>query len=413
LRRTLQRLTALVIARAKEPGYLADGEGLYLQITAAGARSWIYRFALAKRRRDMGLGPFPAVSLASARKLAADARALVKAGHDPIAAREAQRARQRLDDARGVTWDQAVEQFLADHEITWRNPKHRQQWHNTLATYASPVLGGLSVAAIDTPEVIKVLDPIWSRKSETASRVRGRIERVLDWSKVRGYRTGENPARWRGHLDHVFPARGKVRKVKHHDAVSIDAMPGVYGRLRDAEGVSPLAARFTILTAARAGETAGARWSEIDRHAAVWTVPGSRMKAGKAHRVPLSREAVAILDQAAELRTRADGYIFPGQRAGKPLSIAALAKAVKGASKDKATTHGCRSTFKDWASERSTFPSEVSEMALAHTIGDKVEAAYRRGELMKKRAAMMEQWARFVLAPATANVVPIGRRKRA
>ena len=275
MRRTLQRLTALVIARAKAPGYLADGEGLYLQITAAGARSWIYRFALAKRRRDMGLGPFPAVSLAAARKLAAEARALVKAGQqDPIAAREAQRARQRLDDARGVTWDKAVEQFLADHEITWRNPKHRQQWRNTLTTYASPVLGGLSVAAIDTPEVIKVLDPIWTRKSETASRVRGRIERVLDWSKVRGYRTGENPARWRGHLDHVFPARGKVRKVKHHDAVSIDAMPAVYGRLRYAEGVSPLAARFTILTAARAGETAGARWSEIDRHAAVWTIPG-------------------------------------------------------------------------------------------------------------------------------------------
>ena len=213
LRRALQQLTALVIARAKEPGYLADGGGLYLQITAAGARSWVYRFALAKRRRDMGLGPFPAVSLAAARKLAADARALVKAGQDPIAAREARRARQRLDDARGVTWDKAVDQFLEAHEKTWRNPKHRQQWRNTLATYAGPVLGGLAVAAIDTPEVTKVLDPDLAGKPETASRVRGRIERVLDWSKVRGYRTGENPARWRGHLDQVFPARGKVRKV--------------------------------------------------------------------------------------------------------------------------------------------------------------------------------------------------------
>lgn len=413
MRRALHQLSARAIARAKPPGFLHDGGGLYLQITATDARSWVYRFALDGRRREMGLGAFPAISLANARNLAAGARALAKAGQDPIAARDAERAAKRLQESRAVKWDEAVEQFLVAHEKTWRNPKHRQQWRNTLTTYASPVLGGLSVAAIDTPEVVKVLDPIWHEKPETASRVRGRIERVLDWSKVRGYRTGENPARWRGHLAQVFPAKGKVRKVRHHPAVPIDNLPAVYARLKASDGMGAKAARFVILTAARPSAGSNARWPEILRQETIWTVPAARMKADKDHRAPLSGEALAILDDLAELRTRRDGFIFAGGRAGRPISLTSMSKALRAAGGGKATVHGtARSTFKDWASERTTFPREVSEMALAHTIDDKVEAAYRRGELMEKRRAMMEQWARFLCTPAGAKVVPIGKRAR-
>jgi integrase len=330
-------------------------------------------------------------------------------GQDPIAVRDAERARKRLEEARGVTFDQAVEQFLGDHEVTWKNEKHRQQWRNTLSTYVSPTMGSLSVASIGTPEVSRVLDAIWHEKTETASRVRARIERILDWSKVREYRTGENPARWRGHLDKIYPARNKVQKVKHHAAVPVDKMPAVYARLTQSDGMATRAVRFTILTAVRAGETTGATWNEIDLDQGIWTIPASRMKMDRDHKAPLSREALGILREMAELKT--DKLVFPGQRATRPLSIASLAKAIKAAGGETMTTHGCRSTFKDWASERTSFPSEVSEMALAHTIGDKVEGAYRRGELIKKRAAMMQQWATFLMAPASAKVVPIGRRR--
>jgi integrase len=410
VRRTLQRLSALSIARAKAPGYLGDGGGLYLQVSDSRARSWIFRFALANRRREMGLGSYPAVSLAAARIAASEARSLVKAGQDPIAARDAQRARQRLEEASGVTFDQAVEQFLATNEIGWRNEKHRQQWRNTLRAYASPIFGGLAVGRIDTSHVTRVLDPIWHEKPETASRVRGRIERILDWARVRGYRAaGENPARWRGHLEETYPARSKVQRVKHHAAVPIDALPAVYSRLREADGMAALALRFIVLTAARAGEGMGATWEEIDLGEAVWTIPAARMKAGRDHRVPLSREAVAILRKLAELQTGAQ--VFPGRTAGRPLSPTTLTKALRAAGGGKATVHGFRSTFRDWAAERTNIPRDVAEMALAHAIGDKTEAAYRRGELMKKRAVMMEQWARFVRTLPADNVVPIGRQR--
>lgn len=414
MRRALHRLSAQAIARAKTAGYLHDGGGLYLQITTAGARSWVYRFALG-RRRDMGLGAFPAVSLATARNLAAGARALVAAGQDPIAARDAERTRQRLAAARGVTWDQAVAQFIAAHRPTWRNAKHAQQWTNTLATYAGPVMDGLPVAAIDTTHVTRVLDPIWHQKPETGSRVRGRIERILDWSKVRGYRTGENPARWRGHLDQVYPAKGKVRKVRHYPAVPIDSIPAVYARLKASTGMAAKAVRFCILTAARPGEGAKSRWPEFDRAGALWTVPAARMKADKDHRAPLSAEAQAILADLVELRTRRDGYVFPGHRGGRPISLTAMSKALRTAGGGKATVHGtARSTFKDWASDRTSFANEVSEMALAHAIDDKVEAAYRRGELMRKRSALMSAWANYLTTTKqSAKVIPLGKRARA
>lgn len=403
MERTLQRLSGLSVERAKTAGYIHDGGGLYLQVTGSGRKSWIFRYSNGGRRRDMGLGAYPAVSLAAARKLAQDARSQAAAGTDPIATRDAERARQRLEAGRGITWDSAVDLFLDDHEITWRNKKHRQQWRSTLRTYASPVLGRLAVADIGTPEVIRVLDPIWQAKPETASRVRGRIERILDWSKVRGYRQGENPARWRGHLDQVYPAKSKVRKVKHHAAVAIDDMPAVYGRLCEATGMAALAARFTILTAVRAGETTGALWPEIDLERGIWSISAERMKMDRDHRVPLSREALAILKVQHEGRTGA--RVFPGWRNGAPLAIASLAKALKKAGGRQVTTHGSRSTFKDWATERTHFPFEVSEMALAHAISDKTEAAYRRGELMEKRANMMQAWAGFVTTRRDASVV--------
>ena len=402
--RTLQRLTALAVTKQREPGYLPDGGGLYLQTTESGAKSWIFRFSLAGRRREMGLGSFPTVGLAGAREAAAGARALAKAGKDPITSREADRAQERLEAARGVLWDDALDQFLEAHAGSWKNKKHRQQWRNTLDTYAKPVLGGLAVANIGTPEVTRVLDPIWHEKPETASRVRGRIERILDWSKVRGFRTGENPARWRGHLDQVYPARTKVRKVRHHAAVPIDELPKVYRRLAQSKGIAAKATRFIILTAVRPGEGCGGLWPEIDRNSGLWVIPPERMKADREHRVTLSREALAILDEMEELRT--DKHLFPGHKAKRPLSLTALSKALKAAGGGKATVHGtARSTFKDWASERTSFPSEVSEMALAHSIGDKVEAAYRRGELLKKRAALMQQWATFLATPRAGGAV--------
>lgn len=410
--RTLHNLKPIMLSRKMEPGYHGDGGGLYLQVTPAGSKSWIFRFALTGRRREMGVGSFPSVSLAAAREAATKARALVKAGKDPIAAREAERVQERLETARGVTWDDAVDQFLEAHLGSWRNKKHRQQWRNTLDTYAKPIVGAFGMGSIGTPEVIKVLQPIWHTKPETASRVRGRMERIFDWARVRGYRDGENPARWRGHLDKVFPARGKIRKVKHHAAVPIDDLPAVYARLCQSKGVAAKAVRFAILTATRPGETTGGLWPEVDRKTALWTLPPERMKADKEHRVTLSREALAILHEMAEVRT--DKRLFPGHKAKRPLSLTALSKALVAAGGGDATVHGtARSTFKDWASERTSFPSEVSEMALAHSIGDKVEAAYRRGELLKKRAALMQAWANFLTSESTGKVIPIGRRGRA
>jgi integrase len=409
LARALHKLQPIKLSRKMGSGYHSDGGGLYLQVTEPGSKSWVFRFALSGRRREMGLGPFPTIGLASARQEAAKARTLVKAGKDPIAARDAQRAQERSEAAHGILWENAVEQFMAAHERSWRNKKHRQQWRNTLSAYAKPVLGELAVADIGTPEVTRVLDPIWHEKPETASRVRGRMERVLDWAKVRGYRDGENPARWRGHLDKVFPPRAKIRKIQHHAAVPIDDLPAIYAELAKSKGIAAKAVRFTILTAVRPGETTGGVWTEVDRKTGLWAIPAERMKADKEHRVTLSRQALAILDEMAEVRT--NKYVFPGHRVKTRLSLTALSKALRQAGGGKATVHGtARSTFKDWASERTSFPSEVSEMALAHSIGDRVEAAYRRGELLEKRRLMMEQWAMFLTSGKFGKVVSISRR---
>lgn len=415
MKRAIQRLSPLTVTRHASPGWLCDGGGLYLRILPATGenapglvKSWVYRFMLNDRRRDMGLGPFPAVSLAVARQIAGEARALVKTGRDPLEARKQQKAAEREARAALLTFDQAVERFLGSHEGTWRNEKHRQQWRNTLETYAGPEIGSRAVQSITTPDVMRVIEPLWSTKPETASRVRGRIERVLDWAAARSYRQGDNPARWRGHLDKLLPARAKVRRVQHHAAVPVDGVSAIYAKLADSTGTAALALRFLILTGARAGEVTGARWSEIDLEAGVWTVPADRIKAGRMHRVPLSVEALAIL------RTRASGdpedYLFPGGKEGKPLSLTALSKALWTAGGEDFTVHGFRSTLRDWAAERTNFPREVAEMALAHVISDKVEAAYRRGDLFTKRAKMMQAWAGFVTTPKrSGEVVSIGR----
>ncbi|MCA0305100.1 MAG: tyrosine-type recombinase/integrase, partial [Proteobacteria bacterium] len=386
MKRAIQRLSPLTVSRHASPGWLCDGGGLYLRILPATGenapglvKSWVYRFTLNDRRRDMGLGPYPAVSLAVARQMAGEARAMVKTGRDPLDARQQERDAEREARAALLTFDDAVKRFLGSHEGAWRNEKHRQQWRNTLETYASPVLGKTAVQSITTAHVMRAVEPLWSTKPETASRLRGRIERVLDWAAARNHRQGDNPARWRGHLDKLLPARAKLRRVQHHAAVPIDGVSAVYSKLGESTGMAALALRFLVLTGARAGEVTGARWKEIDLEGGTWTVPADRIKAGRLHRVPLSAEAVTILRE--RVSEDPEEYVFPGGKEGKPLSLTALSKALWTAGGEDFTVHGFRSTFRDWSAERTNFPREVAEMALAHVISDKVEAAYRRGDL--------------------------------
>jgi integrase len=395
--RTTGRLTALQVERAKEPGMVADGGGLYLQVTKGG-RSWVYRFMLNKRAREMGLGPVALYSLAEARAAAQEARKLRHQGIDPIEARRATRAQTRLDAAKAMTFQQCADAYIAKHRAGWRNGKHAAQWEATLATYAGPVIGGLPVQAIDTALVMKVIDPLWVVKPETASRLRGRIERVLDWARVRGYRSGDNPARWRGHLDHLLPPRGKVRRVEHHAALPYAELSGFLVALREQEGIAARALEFTIVTAARTGETIGATRDEVNWTDKIWIIRAERMKARKEHRVPLCDRALAILremkppDNAA---TAGAQFVFPGSKAGQPLSNMAFLMLLRRMGRGDLTVHGFRSSFRDWAAERTNFPSEVAEMALAHVVGSKVEAAYRRGDMFDKRRRLMDAWGEY------------------
>jgi integrase len=391
--RILGRLSAVRVQGVRKPGYYGDGGGLYLRVAPGGAKGWIFRYGGRGRRRDMGLGGYPSIGLAKARELAGDCRGMIAAGLDPIAARNEKRAAAAVEAAKAMTFDDCATAYITAHEAAWRNPKHRQQWKNTLSTYVSPVLGKLPVAAVDTGLVLKVLEPIWARKPETASRVRGRMEAVLDWAKVRGYRTGENPARWRGHLDHLLPAKSKVRKVEHHAALPYAQVGAFVASLHEQPGVSAHALEFLILTATRTGETLGATWDEVDIGAKLWTIPAGRMKAGKEHRVPLSDAALAVLKEMREIRH--SDYVFPGGRDRRPLSEMSLLMLLRRMKHGDITAHGFRSTFRDWAAERTTFPREVAEAALAHAIPDAVEAAYRRGDLVDKRRKLMDAWAAY------------------
>jgi integrase len=386
-----------------------DGGGLYLQVSASGAKSWIFRFMLDGRPREMGLGPVHVVPLAEARKRAAECRRMRLDGIDPIEARGAQRAQKRLEAATAMTFEQCARAYIEAHKAGWRNSKHAAQWPSTLATYAYPVFGGLPVQAVDVGLVMKVLEPIWVEKSETASRLRGRIESILDWATTRGHRQGENPARWRGHLENLLPKKSKVRRVKHHPALPYDEIADFVVELRAQEGVAARALEFLILAAARTGEVIGARWDEVDLEEKIWVVPGERMKAGREHRVPLSAAAVAVLEQMNEIREGES--VFPGGKKRMPLSNMAMLALLKRMNRRNLTGHGFRSSFRDWAAELTNFPHEVAEMALAHTVGDKVEAAYRRGDLFQKRRQLMEAWSRFCGTPKSrADVVPISGR---
>lgn len=401
-------LTAVEVKTAK-PGRHADGGGLHLMVKDTGARSWVYRFMLKGKSRDIGLGPAGpgGISLADARDLATALRLKVKAGIDPLEERqradaEAKAAKQAAKVA-GITFKAMAETHIAANKESWRNAKHRQQWENTLNTYAYPVFGDLPVAEVDTPHVLKVLEPIWREVPETASRLRGRIETVLDSAKARGYRQGENPARWRGHLAQILSARTKLSRG-HHKAMPYDAIPAFVEQLQGREAVAALALEFVILTAARTGEVIAAEWREVDLAKAIWTVPAERMKAGKEHRVPLSPRAVEILEQTKQLGGK---YLFRGGQRAK-LSSMAMAMLLR-RMKQNVTVHGFRSAFRDWAAECTGFSHEVAEMALAHTIGNAVERAYRRGDLFDKRRRLMADWAIYCAsgAPSGDNVSPI------
>ena len=414
MRRTLSRLTVKAVqSLAKKPGMHCDGGGLYLQVTRDAVASWTFRFrpAGAKAERYMGLGPLHTVTLAEARQKALEQRKLLLDDLDPIEVRRARRATIRLAAAKAVTFAECAEKFIAAHQAGWRNPKHAAQWPATLAAYAYPTFGDLPVQAVDVGLIMKAVEPIWTAKPETASRVRGRIESVLDWATARGYRQGENPARWKGHLENLLPARSKVATVEHHAAVPYPEIADFMVELRQQQGVAARALEFLILTASRTGEVTDATWAEVDDlEARLWTIPGSRMKAGREHRVPLSGDATTILRAMAAVRT--GQYLFPGNRGDRPLSNMAMSMLLRRMGRTE-TVHGFRSAFSDWCAEQTNFPAEVREMALAHAVGDKVEAAYRRGDLLKKRYQLAEAWARFCAMPSAAGeVVPICGRSR-
>jgi integrase len=399
-------LTQKRIEKLNTPGRYSDGHQLYLQVQSPTNKSWLFRYTFNGRERFMGLGPLHTIDLEEARERARQARKALLDGVDPLALRAAEAAQRALEAARSITFEKAAQQYYDAHEASWKNKKHRLQFRNSLRDYALPRLGKLPVADIDVGLVLQCLEPHWTTKTQTMSRVRGRIESILDWCMVRGYRTGENPARWKGHLEHTLP--GKVQKTIHFAALAMDDVPAFCSALREQNGVAARALEFTILTAARTGEVIGAHWSEIDFANATWTIPPGRMKASKEHRVPLSKPALEIL--SASPRERDNPFVFIGpHKAG--LSHTAMAAALARMERRDVTVHGMRSTFRTWAGERTRYHAHVIEMCLAHNIGSAVERAYARGDLFAKRARLMTEWARYCASKPTdgAKIVSIQR----
>ncbi|MBA4142317.1 MAG: integrase arm-type DNA-binding domain-containing protein [Nitrosospira sp.] len=392
------KFSAMAVSKMSKPGVYGDGAGLYIRVTEGRSKHWIYRFTLAGKEHWMGLGPYPEVSLEEAREATLKARKKRYAGINPISARDAERAR-----AKNLTFQQCADQYIASHRSGWKNPKHVDQWTNTIATYCGPVIGKLPVEQVTVGLVMRVLEPIWTTKAETAGRLRGRIESILDWATVRGYREGDNPARWKGQLDHLLPNISRVKRITHHAALGYAEMAELMLTLRQQAGIAARALEYAILTACRSGEVRLAAWEEIDLHSRVWIIPGERMKAAKEHRVPLSDAAIAVLNQMDQ----STKFIFPGRTEGRPLSDMSLSAVLRRMGRDDLTVHGFRSTFRDWASESTAYPRDVAEMALAHSIGNKVEAAYRRGDLFTKRTRMMADWAEFCNKKQGGEVVPL------
>ena len=415
MRREGNKLTAASVRAASKPGLYGDGHGLYLQVSAFDTKAWVFRYMLEGRARKMGLGPLHTVSLAEARKRAAEARLKAHDGFDPIDDKRASRAQKRLEAAKVLTFKSCAEKYVEANRAGWKNAKHADQWASTFNETkrgrlrfpaATQAINDLPVSSIDTGLVLKVLERIWLKTPELARRIRGRIEAVLDWAKVRGYRDGENPARWRGHLDKTLAKRPKARA--HHDAIPYAELPAFMDTLRSKEGELARALELTILCASRTGEVIGARWSEIDIASRLWTIPAARMKSGREHRVPLSERALEII---GEPRLRGD-FVFAGRRAGTPLSNMSMLELMRDMRGKGATVHGFRSTFRDWAAERTTYSNELCEIALAHVVSDKTEAAYRRGDMMEKRRLLMADWAGYCeRRPATRGEV-VGIRER-
>jgi integrase len=408
-------LTARLVETKKKPGLFADGGNLYLQVTGDGAnhvaKSWVYRYQLGGRRRDMGLGSVENYTLAEAREKVREARRLVAEGIDPIEKRRAERAAQAIADAKAMTFKDCAEAYIQAHQAGWRSVRHAAQWSTTLRDYAYPVFGSLPVASIDVGLVMKAIEPIWTMKAETASRLRGRIEAVLDWAKTRGYRAGENPARWKGHLENLLPKKAKVAPVVHHAALAYAKITTFVAGLRQQESVAARVLEFAILTATRSGKARAVRWDEIDLKASLWTIPGARTKAGKEHRVPLSDAAMAIVEAMAAIKSC--DFVFAGMKPNTCVAERTIPALLERMGRRDLTAHGFRSTFSDWAAEQTSFPSEVREMALAHTVGNKVEAAYRRGDLFDKRRQIMDAWARFVNGTEAEVVELDGARRSA
>lgn len=426
----MPKLTARTVeslVKAGTPGMTGDGDGLYFQISATGGTSWIYRYKVAGKGRKMGLGPYPGISLSEARQKAADVRRLTLAGLDPLAEREAEQERRRLAEqeererieaervaaerakVRAVTFRQAADDYIQSHRKSWKSAKHAQQWANTLETYAHPKIGHLLTAEIATEHLLEILQPIWQTKTETANRVRNRIELVLDAAKARGLRDGENPARLRGHLDKLLPRLAKIQTVKHHPALPFTELPAFMLLLKAAEGMASKAMQMTILTACRTSEVLEAKWCEIDLEASTWTIPPERMKARKEHRVPLAAPLVELLENLP--RIEGNPYLFPGMNRGRPLSNMAMLNTLKRMGRGDLTMHGFRSTFRDWAADCTHYPREVCEMALAHTVATGSEGAYWRGDIFDKRRALMADWAAYAMTQPATNVIQADFKK--
>jgi integrase len=415
-------LSAAFVRTAK-PGRYCDGDGLYLLVKKSGARFWIFRYRLhGAKMREAGLGRAGegrnCVRLSEAREKASSLFKQVKSGIDPLVARDAAMAAAKAatQDAavRGITFRDAARRFIDSHSAAWKNAKHAAQWDSTIQNYVNPVFGDLAVAEVATAHVLAAVEPIWIAKPETASRLRGRVETILDFAKARGWRSGENPAAWKGHLALTLPARSKVAKVEHHAALPWSEIGGFMLALRDEAGIGARALRFAILTAARSGEVRGARWREIDLTNATWIIPADRMKGRREHRVPLSDAALEILRELATARMShdPDTHAFPGRDVGRPLSDMSLTAVLRRMKRGDVTAHGFRSAFRDWAAETTAYPAELVEMALAHAVGNKVEAAYRRGDLFEKRRRLMNDWAAFCsTAAASRNTKVIALRE--
>lgn len=395
----INKLSNMAVSKAKEPGYYSDGGNLFLQVRSPVSKSWIFRYTKGSKKTEMGLGSFSTVTLALAREMAGRYRLNLLEGLDPYSMRHAQRIERKAAQIAPLTFEECALACIKDRAPAWSNAKHAEQWRSTLTNYVYPHIGILPVSAVNTVGVRKCLDPIWQTKTETATRVRQRIEAVLDWAKAHGHRTGDNPALWKGHLQSVMAAPRKVTKVEHHPALDVDALPGFIAEVRMHAGVAAQALQFLILTATRTSEVTNAQWSEVDLGTKIWTIPAERMKAKIAHTVPLSPAALATLKQARHYASDSP-WLFPGQRIGRPISNMAMLELVKGmATTDAAgqpiTVHGFRSTFRQWAGERTTHAREVAEHALAHRLTDKAEAAYQRGSLLEKRRLLMDDWAAY------------------